>query len=128
MARPRYVEKIMEDGTTVHLADGFTDDAGCLAYAERQAQDCAREHEAALQGARPAGPLAMSVRAYIHAYPYVKVWIPLGTALLHLASITLPQAPEVHDYRTPTASAIRARTRRPQDRLRARDRFPATRV
>jgi hypothetical protein len=100
---------VYPDHSEQTLHEGFSDDDECIAYAQAVETDHARGYLAQRRGEHVDTPLALTVLAYIVAYPYCKAFSPMGAAILANAQVRVPiVAPEdVHDYRSATGKRLR---------------------
>jgi hypothetical protein len=115
VSRPRHVELVLESGTILRDPATFSTDHETIAHAEALDRRHTRLHLARLQGVTVPGPIVMTIRAHVRAYPYVRAWCPYGGAVLLHHRIPVPPDLDpslVHDYRTSQGRAIRARAGR----------------
>lgn len=104
---PDHREEILHPGP-------FDSDEACMDYAREVETAHAKGWLAMRRGEHVDTPLALSVLAYILAYPYCKGFHPMGAAILANAQARVPvvASEDVHDYRTSEGKRIRARHRR----------------
>jgi hypothetical protein len=103
-----------DDGTEQFVVSGFTSDRAAIEFAQDLAHQHAGYHEAVRQGYTlpPEQRPAMAVLArYLRERPYHRAFYPGAENALRVLDVQVPQAPEVHDYRTSRGQDLRDRHR-----------------